>query len=138
MKRFTLTSLASLAAIGLAVAASASSASKETATIKADPTVLTMVNVITPAAGKQDETLAKLQAGMDQEISRQPGFVSASVHRSLDSEHIAVYAQWKDQASVDKAVKLIQSGGAPNMLAVFSSSKPNFHPYEVKSIHLAK
>lgn len=99
--------------------------------------VLTMVNVLTPASGKQLETIQILQTGMNETMRHQPGFISANIHRSLNSEHVVVYAQWKDQASVGEASKLIQSGKAPNMAKVFSIAQPAYHPYEVVSVHRA-
>jgi len=99
--------------------------------------ILTMVNVLTPAPGKQLETIKLLQAGMDETMRHQPGFISANIHRSLNSEHVVVYAQWKDQASVEAAGKLIQAGKAPNMAMVFSIAQPAYHPYHVVSVHSA-
>lgn len=99
--------------------------------------ILTMINVVTSETGKQLETIQLLQAGMEKTMRHQPGFISANIHRSLNSEHVVVYAQWKDQASVDAASKLIQGGKAPNMSKVFSVAQPAYHPYEVVSIHPA-
>lgn len=101
------------------------------------PGFLTMVNVLTPAAGQQAETIRLLQAGMNETMRYQPGFISANIHQSLNSEHVVVYAQWQDKASVDAAVKLIQSGQAPNMAKAFTIAHADFHPYEVMSVHLA-
>jgi len=99
--------------------------------------VLTMVNVLTPGPGKQLETIQLLQAGMDKTMRHQPGFISANVHRSLNSDHVVVYAQWKDQASVEAAAKQIESGKAPNMEMVFTIAQPAYHPYDVVSVHRA-
>ena len=128
-------------AIGLVMAAGAAAcAASSDKTVVIDPHggALTMVNVLTAAPGKQDEAIRLLQAGMDQEMSRQPGFISSSIHKSLNSDNIVVYAQWKDQASVDAAVAVIQGGGAPNMAEVFSVAQPEYHPYSVVSVHLAQ
>ena len=123
--------------VGAAACAFAGSpGNKNTAVIEPDAPYLTMINVLTPAPGKQDEAIRLLQAGMDQEMSRQPGFISASIHKSLNSDNVVVYAQWKDQASVDAAVEVIQGGGAPNMAEVFSVAQPDYHPYSVVSVHL--
>lgn len=109
------------------------------ATSKIDPGagVLTMVNVLTPAPGKQSETIKLLQAGMDNTMRHQPGFISANIHKSLNSEHVVVYAQWKDQASLEAAARLIQTGKAPNMASVFAIAQPAYHPYNVVSVHPA-
>ena len=97
--------------------------------------IVTMVNVLTPTQGKQAETIRLLQIAMNRTMRHQPGFISANIHRSLDSEHVVVYAQWKDQASVEAVAKLIQAGEAVDMVAVFSIAKPAYHPYAVVSVH---
>lgn len=132
------TIIAGLVSLVVAGAALAQANDDRRAEISVDSGVLTMVNVLTPAAGKQSETIQLLQAGMDEEMGRQPGFISSTIHRSLDSEHVVVYAQWRDQASVNAAVKVIQGGGAPNMAKVFSIAQPDFHPYRVESVHPAR
>ncbi|TAI47274.1 antibiotic biosynthesis monooxygenase family protein [Flagellimonas allohymeniacidonis] len=99
--------------------------------------ILTVVNVITPNKGQQQDIVENLQKGLTDTMRYQDGFISASIHKSLDSDHIIVYAQWRDQESLQNAVKLIESGGAPNMLYVFSNSTPEYHPYDVVSVNLA-
>ncbi len=106
------------------------------AIINADKELLTVINVITPKEGQQGQIVASLQKGMTQTMRHQPGFISANIHKSLDSEHVIVYAQWKDAAALEAAVQLIQAGKAPNMLQVFSNSTPDYHPYDVISVNL--
>lgn len=49
--------------------------------------------------GRQDELLAlmKERAAF---MSKQPGFVSISLHRSLDGKRIVNYVQWADRESL--------------------------------------
>ena len=96
-----------------------------------------MVNVVTPEEGRKAETLAALQAGMEDTMRHVPGFISANIHSSLDSDHIVVYAQWRSRAAVAAAVELVTSGKAPAMAKAFSIAQPDFHPYEVVSVHTA-
>ena len=124
-----------LVASALIAAAAAAESPEARSTIHPADRVLTMVNVLTPEPGRQAEVIGLLQAGMQDTMRHQPGFISANIHRSLDSDHVVVYAQWKDQASVDAAVKLIQAGQAPNMAQVFAIATPDFHPYRVVSVH---
>ncbi len=107
------------------------------AVINADKEILTVINVITPKEGQQEKIVALLQKGMTQTMRYQKGFISANIHKSMDSEHIIVYAQWKDANSLQEAVKLIEAGKAPSMLEVFSNSTPDYHPYDVISVNLA-
>ncbi|GAA4271810.1 antibiotic biosynthesis monooxygenase family protein [Aquimarina gracilis] len=107
------------------------------AIINADHEILTVINVITPKEGQQEKIIKLLNKGMTETMRYQKGFISANIHKSLDSEHVIVYAQWKDSVSLQEAVKLIETGKAPNMLEVFSNSTPDYHPYDVTSVNLA-
>ena len=104
--------------------------------ITSDAPILTMVNVLTPAKGMQGATIAQLQKALDTILVKQPGFISGSIHRSLDSAHIVNYAQWENQESLMAFVAKLQSGDAPEMAKVFSMAQPDFHPYAVVSIHV--
>ncbi|UJB73254.1 antibiotic biosynthesis monooxygenase (plasmid) [Acaryochloris sp. 'Moss Beach'] len=135
MKSFLAISALTIVIAGLSSVNGFAQSPVRTATIDPSLQTLTMVNVLTPESGKQDEVIRLLQAGMDEEMKLQPGFISSTIHRSLNSDHVVVYAQWTDQAAVDAAVKVIQSGKAPNMQNVFSIASPDFHPYQVVSTH---
>ena len=97
--------------------------------------LLTVVNVLIPKPEEQDKVIALLQKGMTDTMEHQPGFISANIHKSQDSSHVLVYAQWKDSESLKDAVKLIETGKAPSMMEVFSIGNPEYHPYEVVSVH---
>jgi len=101
-----------------------------------DAPILTMVNVLTPAKGMQGATIAQLQKALDTVLVSQPGFISGSIHRSLDSEHIVNYAQWENQESLMAFVAKLQSGDTPEMAKVFSLAQPDYHPYAVVSVHI--
>ncbi|WP_343764487.1 antibiotic biosynthesis monooxygenase family protein [Gangjinia marincola] len=105
------------------------------ATISTAGSHLTVVNVLSPKPEEQQKIVNLLQDGISTVISKQKGFISASIHKSMDSEHVVVYAQWKDQQALNNAVKLIEAGGAPSMLQVFSSANPDYHPYKVVSVN---
>ena len=103
--------------------------------IEAQTKILTVINMLIPKPEEQDKVVSLLQKGMNDTMQHQPGFISANIHKSLDSSHVLVYAQWKDSASLQDAVKLIESGKAPSMMEVFSIGNPEYHPYEVVSVH---
>lgn len=106
--------------------------------ISADADILTMVNVITPNEGvTPEQVIEHLQAGMEQTMRRQAGFISASIHRSLDSDHVVVYAQWRSQADLEAVVKVLEAGKAPNILKAFTIATADYHPYKVVSVHTA-
>ena len=103
--------------------------------IEAQTDILTVVNVLNPKLEEQQKVVDLLQKGMSDTMQYQPGFISANIHKSLDSSHVLVYAQWRDSASLQEAVKLIEAGKAPSMMEVFSIGNREYHPYEVVSVH---
>ena len=54
--------------------------------------------------GKQDEALS-LMTERARFMSRQPGFVSISLHRSLDGRRIVNYIQWQSREQLQSAHK---------------------------------
>ena len=105
--------------------------------IEVQTDILTVINVLTPKPEEQEKIVSLLQKGMTDTMQRQPGFISANIHKSLDSSHVLVYAQWKDSQSLQDAVKLIEAGLAPSMMEVFTIGNPEYHPYEVVSVYRA-
>src|SRR5258706_15350582 len=57
---------------------------------------VTQITVIEAEPEKQDEALA-LMAERARFMARQPGFISISLHRSLDRRRIVNYVQWQDR-----------------------------------------
>jgi len=71
------------------------------ATIEKGRGLMTLVNVFTVEPDKQAQ-LATLLVRATRETMRQlPGFVSASIHRSLDGTKVINYAQWRSQADFE-------------------------------------
>lgn len=126
---------ASIIAVAImAGAITAGSADAQTISINAQDEYVTRVNIFTPYRGKQADTVRLLQEGLSEEMSAQPGFISAAIHQSLDSENVVVYAQWRDQAAFEAAGRVRESGGTPLMSRVFEVARPASHPYRVISI----
>jgi heme-degrading monooxygenase HmoA len=55
---------------------------------------ITMINIFTVAPDKADELVEMLDRATTEIMSRQKGFVSANIHKSLDGRKVANYAQW--------------------------------------------
>ncbi|MEM8572216.1 MAG: antibiotic biosynthesis monooxygenase family protein [Pseudomonadota bacterium] len=109
-----------------------------TAQITPQADVLTMINVWTPEEGKQAEFIEMLETALSGELIAQPGFVSGNIHRSLDSDHVVMYAQWANQEALEAFVAKLQSGKAPEMAAAFRAATPDFHPYAVTATGLGQ
>ncbi|MEM9491649.1 MAG: antibiotic biosynthesis monooxygenase family protein, partial [Myxococcota bacterium] len=95
---------------------------------------LTVLNILVPEPGEQTAIIDLLETGLTESIRFLPGFRGAAVHRSLDNDYIAVYAQWDDQAALDNAGAMINAGSAPAMQEVFTRAQPEYHPYPIHSI----
>jgi heme-degrading monooxygenase HmoA len=64
-------------------------------TISTESDLVTLINVFTVAPERQQELLDVLIEATEQVMRFQPGFVSANLHKSLDGQHVANYAQWR-------------------------------------------
>jgi quinol monooxygenase YgiN len=63
-------------------------------TISKHERLVTLINVFTVEPGRQQE-LVDLLAHATQIVRLEPGFVSASLHRSIDGNKVTMYAQWR-------------------------------------------
>jgi heme-degrading monooxygenase HmoA len=67
------------------------------AMIREDSGVMTLINVFTVAPQHEQELVELLTYAADNLMPRQPGFVSASIHRSADERRVVNYAQWRSR-----------------------------------------
>jgi heme-degrading monooxygenase HmoA len=65
---------------------------------------VTQITIIEPEPGKQAETLAVMHERA-RFMATQPGFVSISLHRSLDGRRIINYIQWQSRDLLQSAHK---------------------------------
>jgi heme-degrading monooxygenase HmoA len=72
--------------------------------IRTDHQPVTQITIVEPEPGKQDEALS-LMIERARFMARQPGFVSISLHRSLDGRRIVNYVQWKSRDLLQSAHK---------------------------------
>jgi quinol monooxygenase YgiN len=72
--------------------------------IRAENQPVTQITVVEADSGRQDEALA-LMRDRAKFMSRQPGFVSISLHRSLDGRRIVNYVQWENRSLLEAAHK---------------------------------
>jgi quinol monooxygenase YgiN len=62
---------------------------------------LTFINVFTVAPEKQQALIELLTQATTGSVRHAPGFISASLHRSLDGTKVTMYAQWRDLAAYE-------------------------------------
>src|SRR2546421_360579 len=72
--------------------------------IQIDNQPVTQITVIEAGPDKQQEALS-LMAERARFMARQPGFVSISLHRSLDGRRIVNYVQWQNRELLQSAHK---------------------------------
>jgi quinol monooxygenase YgiN len=70
--------------------------------IQIDNQSVTQITVIEAEPEKQQEALS-LMTERARFMARQPGFVSISLHRSLDGRRIVNYVQWKSRELLQQA-----------------------------------
>lgn len=68
------------------------------ATIEKGTRLLTLVNVFTVSPDKQGQLADLLVRATEETMQHMPGFISASIHRSLDGTRVVNYAQWRSQS----------------------------------------
>jgi quinol monooxygenase YgiN len=72
--------------------------------IQTDNQPVTQITVVEAGPDKQAETLA-LMTERARFMAKQPGFVSISLHRSLDGRRIVNYVQWQNRQLLQSAHK---------------------------------
>jgi quinol monooxygenase YgiN len=70
-------------------------------TIRQNADVVTLVNVFVVAPEDQEKLLQILQEGTETMFSKQPGYISASFHKSKDGRRIVNYGQWRSAQDVE-------------------------------------
>jgi heme-degrading monooxygenase HmoA len=72
-----------------------------TATIDARAGCLTLINVYEVEPDNQAKLAEALAEATESTIRRAPGFISVSIHRSLDGRKVVNYAQWASKADFE-------------------------------------
>jgi quinol monooxygenase YgiN len=70
-------------------------------TISKDNDVVTLINVFTVAPEDQQHLVDVLVEATETVMRKQPGFVSANIHRSLDGMRVTNYAQWRSREAFE-------------------------------------
>jgi heme-degrading monooxygenase HmoA len=57
--------------------------------------MITLINVFTIAPDDQQRLVDLLTRATDEFVSRAPGFISSTLHRSIDGTKVAMHAEWR-------------------------------------------
>ncbi|MCK1388811.1 antibiotic biosynthesis monooxygenase family protein [Bradyrhizobium sp. 21] len=71
------------------------------ATIRVGGDITTLVNVFTVEPENQHKLVQLLKEGTESFFSKQPGFISSSVHTSKEGRHAINYSQWRSSRDID-------------------------------------
>jgi quinol monooxygenase YgiN len=72
--------------------------------------VVTQINVFDARPGKEEALVALLKESA-QSVRAVPGWMSASLHRSLDGKRVVNYAQCSDMAAWERVMAKLNAGG---------------------------
>ena len=67
--------------------------------------VVTLINVFTVAPEDQQRLVDVLVEATQAVMRKQPGFVSANIHRSLDGTRVTNYAQWRSRETFEAMLR---------------------------------
>ena len=57
--------------------------------------IVTLINVFTVEPVNQQRLIDLLTRATDGSVNRAPGFISSTLHRSIDGTKVTMYAQWR-------------------------------------------
>jgi heme-degrading monooxygenase HmoA len=98
-------------------------------TISKDNKVVTLINVFTVEPEYQQRLVEMLVEATKQTMKGLPGFVSATIHKSLDGKRVTNYAQWR--SSEDFEAMLKNPEATAHMKPITEIAQFDAHLYEV-------
>ena len=63
--------------------------------------MITLINVFTVAPANQQRLIDLLIRATDEFVRHAPGFLSSTLHRSLDGTKVTMYAQWSSREAYE-------------------------------------
>jgi heme-degrading monooxygenase HmoA len=90
-------------------------------TISPEQKVVTLINTFTVIPGKQEELIRLLDETNEQFMSKQEGFISANIHKGINGDKVANYAQWRSREDFDRVMQ-----------------NPEFHEHSHRTQHLVE
>lgn len=93
----------------------------------------TIINVFNVTPEKQQALIDALIEITDRVACKLPGFISANIHKSVDSERVVNYVQWRSREDLEAMLRLPE---AKEHIAVCQqlASQIDFHLYTVEHI----
>jgi quinol monooxygenase YgiN len=105
------------------------------ATISKGRTIATLINVFTVGPADQGRLVEVLTRATESLMSKQPGFISANIHKSLDGVRVVNYSQWRSREDFEAMLR------NPEVLFhvndIIKIARPDPHLYEIAHVHEA-
>jgi heme-degrading monooxygenase HmoA len=96
--------------------------------------LITLINVFTVEPADQEHLLEAWQRATEEVIRHQPGFVSATIHRSLDGTKVVNYAEWQGHDALAAMLRNPEAREQMARLAQIGTPSPLI--CEIVSVHL--
>lgn len=87
------------------------------------------INIYTVKPKDQKEMLEIVVGAVDNFACKQPGYISAKIHRSLDQTHIAEVVEWETREDWNQAHELCKATN-PDVDRVLAIASTESHLYE--------
>jgi heme-degrading monooxygenase HmoA len=113
-----------------------SSAATAASTIRVDAPGMTLINVFTVDAERQQELVEMLERATVEVFQYLPGFRSVNVHRSLDGTKVVNYVQWESRELFEATGRDPAAQAQRDAIAAVASFE--FALYEVTAVHVAR
>lgn len=97
--------------------------------------IATLINVFTVAPERQQALVTLLVEATEAVMKKQPGFISANIHKSLDGTHVTNYAQWRSRADFETMLANPQAQLHMQAATQFATYEP--YLYEVAFVEEA-
>src|SRR6202049_2494993 len=95
---------------------------------------LTLINVFTVQPHDQQKLIDLLTLATESSVIKLEGFISASLHRSIDGSKVTMYAQWRSMEDYQKMHS--NPGASPYLTQALKMAKFEPGTYEVAQIFL--
>jgi heme-degrading monooxygenase HmoA len=106
-------------------------------TIDPAQSCLTLIDVIKVDPQRTTELIKLLREISDEVMARQPGFIGAALHCSLDGSRMVSYVKWQSREAWEAAVKRDEARARFALVARFAHAvEPSL--YRVEAVHGAK
>jgi quinol monooxygenase YgiN len=94
---------------------------------------LTVINIFTVTPDKQADVVRMLSEMTENTVRHHAGFISTSIHTSLDGTKVTNYAQWESKEHLEAMLGNTDAQQQMRELTMIATSQP--HIYEVARVY---